>query len=116
MLSLTIRLAVLLCHQQRLQGGDVIGQVDWAPSLREACNVYKADVGFQVRSGRRQSMPSSSIYSCACVNAMHSFESSPLGDDPPLECFPVSMLLSLLDRHLSPWRFNRPSICHQNQE
>lgn len=39
-----------------------------------------------------------------------SFEASPLG------CFPVSMLLSLLYRHLSPWGFNRPSLCHQNQE
>lgn len=63
---------LVLGEQQRLQGGDVVGQVGWAehaPSLREPCNVYKADVGFQVRSGRRQSMPSSSIDSCACVSA-----------------------------------------------
>ena len=63
---------LVLGEQQRLQGGNVVGQVGWAeyaPSLREPCNVYKAEVGFQVRSGRRQSMPSSSVDSCAWVSA-----------------------------------------------
>lgn len=62
----------VLSEQQRFQGGDDVGQVGWGehvPSLCKACNVYKADVGFQVRSGCRQSTPSSSIDSCACVSA-----------------------------------------------
>jgi hypothetical protein len=59
-------------QQQCLQGIDIVGQVggaEHASSLREHYDVYKADVGFQVRSGRRQSIPSRSIDSCACVNA-----------------------------------------------
>ncbi len=35
----------------------------------ERVYVYKVAVGRQVRSGRRQSMPSSSIDSYACVSA-----------------------------------------------
>jgi hypothetical protein len=61
----------LACQQQRLQGIDVVGQVggvEHAPSLREGRYVYKPEAGFQVRSGRRQSMPSNSIDNCAWLS------------------------------------------------
>jgi hypothetical protein len=42
--------------------------VQHVPSLREGCDVYKAEVGFQLRSGRRQSIHSNSIDSWAWVS------------------------------------------------
>lgn len=59
------------CQQQRFQGIDVVGQVggvEHVPSLYGSFCVYKADIGCHVRSGRRHSIPSSSIDSCACLS------------------------------------------------
>jgi hypothetical protein len=58
------------CHQQYLQGIDVVeerGGGQYGLSLREAANACMADIGRPLRSGPRQSIPSSCIDSCDCV-------------------------------------------------
>jgi hypothetical protein len=59
---------LLLCEQQCFQSTDIIGQVGEVKhrlNLRKRADVYKADDGSQVHSGRRLSMPSNSIDGCA---------------------------------------------------
>ncbi len=50
-----------------MSSGSVAGSACMARSVGSGAAVYKASVGRQVRSGLRQSMPSSSIESCAGV-------------------------------------------------
>jgi hypothetical protein len=57
--------------QQLLQSIDVVGEFGGRPhdlSMREPADAYKADFGSQLHLGCRQSIPSSSIDSCAGVS------------------------------------------------
>lgn len=56
--------------QRLIQSIDVVEEFGGGPhglSMRVSADVYKADVGHQARTGRRQSIPSSSIDGYACV-------------------------------------------------